>query len=153
MWAWLFTEVTKWRATFCISPELEHSEMVLLTVASSALTAVCYWKGRKNGTGLRILPLLTPFTGNRWMRWVLQGQQTVSQGFFPPLFEALYFAFYYIKPQSLIFQDLKKALPAQRLLWSAHSHFAPAAQTELSAVFASVCSEIHHTAARGTKLH
>lgn len=60
--------------------------------------------------------ILSGLKGNRCILWVLQGQHSVTQGFFSPSFHALCFVFYYIKPRSLIFQDLKKALQTQWLL-------------------------------------
>lgn len=99
---------------------------------------------------------LSGLKGNRWMQWVLQGQQSVIQGFFSPSFHALYFIFYYIKPRSLIFQDLKKALQTNTVA-APKAHTAILLQKSPTPDHISflhlTCSEIHHISARGRKGH
>lgn len=107
---------------------------------------------RQENTQVKIFVTIPPSlfilhspNGNRCIHWVPQGQHSVTQGFFSSSFHALYFVFYYIKPRSLIFQDLKKALQTHWLLLKHTQPFSFKNQPLLKTVFfILVCSEIHH---------
>lgn len=103
---------------------------------------MCHWKGREMAQVFGTIP--PPLLYRDQTDTVGTARSTDSNPrIFSPLFHALYFVFYYIKPRSLIFQDLKKALWRQGLLLKRTQPFCFSCTKSAAALFILVCPWQH----------